>query len=93
MLQKKGLDYETVYQGKGCQKCHRTGYSGRIGIYELVAVDDPLRDIISTNPTIMELRDYAAGRKLKSLRRDGLDKVREGLTTLEEVVRVSEDTY
>ncbi|MBU0755505.1 MAG: GspE/PulE family protein, partial [Planctomycetes bacterium] len=47
MLRKKGLDYETVFQGKGCQKCHRSGYSGRIGLYELVAVEDRLRDLIS----------------------------------------------
>jgi type IV pilus assembly protein PilB len=93
MVKRKGYDFETVFQGKGCPKCHRTGYSGRIGLYELVAVDDPLRDIISANPSIMQLRTYAGKKGLKSLRSDGLEKVREGLTTLDEVLRVSEDTY
>jgi type IV pilus assembly protein PilB len=93
MIEKKGLAFNTVYQGKGCQKCHRSGYSGRIGLYELVPVDDTLRDLISSNPSIMPLRSYAAEARLKSLRSDGLEKVREGLTTLEEVMRVSEETY
>ena len=82
-----------MYEGKGCPKCHRSGFSGRIGLYELVEVDDKLRDIISSNPSIMNLRKYASEMGLKSLRHDGLEKVREGITTLDEVLRVSEETY
>jgi type II secretory ATPase GspE/PulE/Tfp pilus assembly ATPase PilB-like protein len=82
-----------MYEGKGCPKCHRSGFLGRIGLYELVVVDDPLRDIVSGNPSIMKLRKYAAEKGLLSLRSDGLEKVREGITTIEEVLRVSEETY
>jgi type IV pilus assembly protein PilB len=93
LIRKKGLNFDTVFQGKGCAKCRRSGFAGRIGLYELVVVDDGMRDVVSRNPSITELRRYGAEKKMQSLRSDGLEKVREGLTTIDEVLRVSEDTY
>ena len=93
LFKKHGLDVETVYEGKGCSKCGRTGYAGRVGVYELLTVDDDLRDLVVSSPAISELREYARSRNLKSLRYDALRKVREGLTTIDEVTRISEDTF
>ena len=93
MTRDKGFDFENVFEGKGCSKCHRSGFMGRIGLYEQVVVDDLLRDLISSNPSIMKLRAHAAKKGMTSLRKDGIEKVREGITTLGEVLRVSEETY
>ncbi len=88
-----GLDIDTVYVGKGCARCGKSGYSGRVGVYEMVVIDDDMRDLIVSNPSITELREYARGKGIKNLRYDSLRKVRDGLTTMEEVMRISEDTF
>jgi len=93
MFKENGLEFDRLYEGKGCTRCHRTGYRGRIGLYELVVMNDLFRDLVSTNPSIMKLRNHAAESGMKSLRTDGLVKVREGITTIDEVLRVSEETY
>jgi type IV pilus assembly protein PilB len=77
---------ETTYKGRGCRKCRNTGYSGRIGIYELFAPDDELLDAVSRGATLQELRRLALGSgKWVTLAQDGLDKVRAGITSVEEL--------
>ncbi|MCJ7545184.1 MAG: Flp pilus assembly complex ATPase component TadA [Phycisphaerae bacterium] len=78
-------EVETFYHGAGCVKCRNTGYSRRIGIYELLVPDDALRDKITASPSINELRAMAAEVGMASLRQDGLAKVKAGITTVEEV--------
>ncbi len=78
-------EVETFYRGVGCGKCRHTGYSKRIGIYELLVPDDALRDKITTSPSINELRAMAAEAGMNTLRQDGLAKVKAGITTVEEV--------
>ncbi len=89
-LQKNGSDPAKLFHGRGCDKCRNTGYRGRVGIYEFLLVDNDLRRIISTGPTLNELRDASRAAGMRTLREDGLVKVSQGLTTAEEVMRVTE---
>jgi len=82
-------EVETFYRGAGCAKCRSTGYSGRIGIYELLMPDDPMRDKITASPNINELRAMAVQSGMPSLREDGLAKVKAGITTVDEVFGVT----
>ena len=82
-------EVETFYHGVGCKKCRNTGYSGRIGIYELLIVDDAMRDYITASPNVNELRRIALESGMKPLRQDGMEKVKAGITTIEEVFRVT----
>jgi type IV pilus assembly protein PilB len=86
----QGFTGQTLYRGRGCDRCRRTGYSGRLGIYELLVMDDKLRDMVTSNPDVTQLRKYCRERGLVTLRDDGFDKVKAGLTTVDEVLRVTE---
>jgi type IV pilus assembly protein PilB len=87
-----GFDPEKVYKGKGCERCRNTGYKGRVGIYELLVLDDVARDLVVRNPNVTELRRICQERGMVSLRQDGLHKVAAGFTTLEEVLSATENT-
>lgn len=91
-LELRGLNTEELYVGKGCDKCRKTGYVGRLGIYELLVMDDTLRDMVTSNPDVTLLRKYCRERGLVTLREDGLQKVMKGLTTVDEILRVTEST-
>jgi type IV pilus assembly protein PilB len=86
---KMGLEIEKFYHGVGCQKCHNTGYSGRIGIHEVLVLNDELRDLITATPSLSHIRDLARKQGMTTLRYDGLTKVQEGVTTVEEVFNAS----
>ena len=86
----QGLSGETVYRGKGCDRCRKTGYAGRLGIYELLVMDDHLRDMVTRNPDVNQLRNLCRERGLVSLREDGFHKVTDGLTTVDEILRVTD---
>ena len=75
------------FKGKGCDKCGGSGYKGRVGLFEVMEVGDRLRDLIVTNAPSTELRKTAMAEGMLTLRQSGLNKVRQGLTTLDEVVR------
>ncbi|MFA6133700.1 MAG: ATPase, T2SS/T4P/T4SS family [Phycisphaerae bacterium] len=79
-------EVDTFYHGVGCNKCRNTGFSGRIGIYELLVPDDAMRDKITAAPSINELRAMALASGMVTLRQDGLAKVKAGITTVEEVL-------
>ena len=81
---------ETFYRGAGCTKCRNTGFRGRIGIYELLVPDDQMRDKITASPSIGELQELAKASGMVVLRTDGMDKVKAGVTTVEEVFRVTQ---
>ena len=79
-----------LFEGKGCRACKRSGYSGRIGIFEVLMVNDTIRKLILEKAAPMVIRDEAIRTQgLKSLRRDGFSKVAKGYTTLEELNRVT----
>lgn len=78
-----------VVRPAGCDKCMRTGYRGRTGIFEVVELDDELRELVKAKAPAREYRDLYTKRKIPSLRRAGVQKVNAGVTTVDEVLRVS----
>ncbi|MDZ4241394.1 MAG: ATPase, T2SS/T4P/T4SS family, partial [Candidatus Omnitrophota bacterium] len=86
----KGLPQEyTFYRGKGCDQCANTGYSGRTGLYELMVVDKELRRLIHEQKSNDMIREAAKKSGMKLLWDDGVEKVLQGKTTLEELKRVT----
>src|SRR5262245_7288511 len=79
----------TVYKGKGCDKCSGTGMKGRVAIYEVMPITPEVRDLILRAAPTAEIRQMAQGQGMKTLRQAGLRKVIEGVTTVEEVLRVT----
>ncbi|MEX0936927.1 MAG: ATPase, T2SS/T4P/T4SS family [Pirellulales bacterium] len=75
------------YKGRGCEACNNTGYKGRVGLFELMNMNDPLRDLIMNNANTDELRDAAKSFGMVPLRDAGLDAIFEGTTSAEEVIR------
>jgi type IV pilus assembly protein PilB len=88
----QGFSDDKVFKGKGCDRCRKTGYSGRLGIYELLVMDDGLRDMVTGNPDVNQLRKLCRERGLVTLRQDGFLKVMKGLTTVDEILRVTENS-
>ncbi len=88
-LEIQGLPSGEMWGADGCDKCRSTGYAGRVGIYEMLAVDDALRDIIARNPNVSEFRRTCLERGMNSLRQDGINKASTGLTSIQEVLRVT----
>ena len=84
------LKVDQVARGEGCQHCGQSGYAGRAGIYELFTIDDTLRDIITREPSLSALRKEARSQGHLDLAYDGLCKVAEGITTVDEITRVAE---
>ena len=80
---------DKLYRAKGCAKCKHVGYSGRIGIYELFVPDDATIDKISSGATLNDLRQATTTANMRTLRVDGIDKVKLGVTTMEEIYRVT----
>jgi type IV pilus assembly protein PilB len=78
-----------VHIAVGCDRCANTGYRGRVGLYEIMTVSDEVRRLFLHEAPSEELRDTALRQGMKSLRRDGIEKVAQGLTTLEEVARAA----
>ena len=76
-----------TYKGKGCATCNNTGYKGRIGLYEVMEITDEIRELILIGASALELRKKAIDDGMITLRESGLFKIREGVTTIEEVVR------
>jgi len=77
------------YKGRGCDKCNNTGYRGKVGILEMLEMDDDLRAIIERKGSAAELREQAIKSGMIRMREDGLEKVAQGITTIDEVLRVT----
>ena len=80
-----------IQRGSGCEQCGHTGYESRLGIFELIDVDDPLREIITSNPDSNVLTDRAIASGMRTLKQDGWNKVVAGITTPDEVLRVTQE--
>ncbi len=76
-----------LYKGRGCSNCNNTGYRGRVGLYEVMEINDELRELIIIGASAMELRRKAIEIGMITLRESGLRKIRDGITTIEEVVK------
>jgi general secretion pathway protein E len=81
----------TLYRGKRCEKCAFTGFFGRSGIFELLLVDDDIRTLILRNADSNQIREAARRHGMKTLLEDGAEKVKSGITTLSEVLRVTQE--
>lgn len=81
------------YYGKGCQRCNNSGYKGRCGIYELLDVNDDIRDLITANASVDDIRNFARSQGMTTLREAGLKLIFDGVTTIDEIVRetITED--
>ncbi|MBL4951230.1 ATPase, T2SS/T4P/T4SS family [Neobacillus sp. OS1-32] len=86
---RRGLKIDQVTRGKGCASCNMTGYKGRIGIHEVLVMDDRMRRVIMNGEPFSRLRELALENKTIFLIDDGLLKVKQGITTTEEVLRVA----
>jgi general secretion pathway protein E len=84
-----GVSDATLYQADGCDHCQQTGYQGRIGIYELIAIDEALRQMIHSDASEIEMDRYAH-QKMPSIHQSGIQLVLNGETSLEEVLRVTQ---
>lgn len=78
-----------IMKGRGCSNCMNTGYRGRVALYEILAITDEVRELILRGASAMEIRETAVALGMRTLRDAGLEKIRRGRTTVEEVVRVT----
>jgi type IV pilus assembly protein PilB len=76
-----------LFRGRGCERCGGTGFKGRVALFEVMDVEETVRDLILSGGSANELRHMAIGNGMMSLRESGLQKIREGVTTIEEVIR------
>jgi general secretion pathway protein E len=95
-IEKLGLDPEEmegkqVYRGRGCSNCHHTGYKGRCGIFELLIMDQSMKNLVINTANANAISKQAVKNGMITLRRDGADKVLAGITTIEEVYRVTNE--
>jgi len=86
---KEGLASFTVYEGKGCDECSNTGYRGRVGIFELLIINDDIRRLILQKTSANIIKEKAREHGMITLREDGWNKVKQGITTISEVLRVT----
>jgi general secretion pathway protein E len=89
VLEVNASDYPLLKRGSGCERCGGTGYRGRIGLYELMMITDEIRHLITSGADANMIRKQAQLEGMQTLREDALDKLRHGMTTPEEVVRVT----
>ena len=89
-VENAGVEAEQLFHGAGCDYCRSSGYVGRVGIYELLVIDDTFRDMINKDSSVGNMRHVFRESQRASLFDDGIIKVKQGLTTIEEVLRVTE---
>jgi type IV pilus assembly protein PilB len=77
----------SLFKGRGCATCNNTGYKGRVGLYEVLEISEEIRELVLSGASAMELRRLGMEEGMLSLRHSGLRKIRDGLTSVEEVVR------
>lgn len=89
-IERSGIGTDHLVLGAGCECCRGSGYAGRLGIYELMVIDDQFRDMINMDSSVSNMRRAFQASGLPALFDDGMKKVERGLTTIEEVLRVTE---
>ena len=89
-VERAGIGPGELFRGGGCDHCRGSGYVGRVGIYELLVIDDVFRDMINKDASVNNMRQVFCESKSATLFDDGMKKVKQGLTTIEEVLRVTE---
>ena len=82
-------EVEALYEGQGCAECHGSGYAGRVGVFELLEMNDEIRSLVQESPSIVDLKRAAEESGLVHLRQQALEKAAEGITTIEEALRAT----
>jgi general secretion pathway protein E len=90
MLEVPATEEVVLYTPRGCDKCHQHGYFGRTGIYELITIDETLRNLIHKGSGEIEMLEHARTTS-DSIRRDGMKRVLDGVTTIDEIIRVTQE--
>jgi general secretion pathway protein E len=90
ILKKFNSSVKEVWTGSGCEYCSGTGYRGRVGIFEVLPVGEDIRELIMARATVKEIKDKAIALGMRTLREDGIEKVKKGVTTIDEVLRVTQ---
>ena len=80
-----------IYRGKGCPVCHGSGYFGRVGIFEVLVLSEEIKKLITKKAPANEIKEKAISEGMKTMLDDGVEKVRQGLTTIEEILRVTKE--
>jgi len=88
MPKELAAQHPTFYHGAGCERCGGTGYAGRAGLHEVMVIDGPIREAILRKVSASEIRDIAIAQGMKPLVADGFHKAAQGVTTIEEVLRM-----
>lgn len=88
----RGEEQVTFYRGRGCESCHHIGYSGRIAIHEVFTLTNKIRNLIAKNASIIEIQEASRREGFRTLRYDGIAKVLQGITSYEEIDRVTTST-
>ncbi|HKK90835.1 MAG TPA: type II secretion system protein GspE, partial [Desulfobacteraceae bacterium] len=86
-----GLVQQTVFKAMGCSRCFHTGYAGREAIFEILELDDAIKKMILNTSDANEIMAAALEKGMRRLRRNGIEKVLKGITTVEEVLRVTQE--
>jgi type IV pilus assembly protein PilB len=86
-LPRRDIGTKQFFYGEGCDTCNQTGYKGRIGVYELMRINDPIRELINQREPTVVLKQKAMELGMKTLRLDGLRSIFAGDTTIEEVLK------
>jgi type IV pilus assembly protein PilB len=86
-----GIKKLRVYRGKGCEVCHNTGYMGRVGIFEVLSMSEEIRELIVAKADAGQIKKRAAKEGMRAMLEDGLDKIQQGVTTIEEVLRATRE--
>jgi type II secretory ATPase GspE/PulE/Tfp pilus assembly ATPase PilB-like protein len=84
----KATDNTNFWRGEGCEHCNGTGYLGRLGIHEVLVVDNDIREAILARSSSSEIKKIAINNGMTTLVEDGIAKAKEGLTTIEEIIRI-----
>ena len=88
---KQGIESLLFYRGKGCKQCSNSGYKGRLGIYEVLEITDEISELILRKATPTELKKQAEKQKMLTIVEDGFIKAKNGITTIEEIMRVTKE--
>ena len=88
-MEAQGGDVATYYRGVGCKKCRNTGYAGRIAIHELFVPDDEISEMINERISTKKLRAKALEKGMLPLHHDGIEKVKAGIVSIDEVLRTA----
>lgn len=86
-----GKEEIRVYEGKGCEVCHHSGYVGRIGIYEVLIITDEIRELITSREDASKIKELAMEQGMRTMFDDGLEKVKQGVTSMSELLRVAKE--